>query len=262
MERPILFNGEMVRAILDGRKTQTRRVVKPQPPVEATSAGTYCAPGKDYDGQWEWMTGDPKDIDTWGAIDVPEFLCPYGQPGEGLWVRETWADVNCEDGPALCYKADRTVRTWHEFSESFGPDYGAGPSMDYKSYPGQYCMWWSDLLNGEPDHSWTPSIDMPRWASRIQLKVTNVRVERLQDISESDAKAEGVREHIYEATGDHPEMIGYITDADGPDDGTGDAAHVTPVGAFQNLWDSINTPRGFGWDTNPWVWVVEFERIT
>lgn len=199
--RPILFSGEMVRAILDGRKTQTRRVLKP--------SWSRCLDLTDPD-------------DRARAVEQ----CPYGVPGDRLWVRETWADVNSSEGPALLYRADGGMRTWHEFSETFGPDYGAGPSMDYVAYPGEYVMWWSDLLAGEPDHRWRPSIYMPRWASRLTLEVTEVRVERVQEVSEEDARAEGV--------------------------GTREQ--------FIDLWGSINMKRGYGWAKNPWVWVVSFRR--
>ncbi len=207
-ERPILFKGEMVNAILQGRKTQTRRIVK---------------------------TGGIPDAEFAANLWLSKGKCPYGERRGKLWVRETWADVNSPDGPAIAYRADGCVRTWHEFSETFGPDEGAGPSMDYKAYPGEYCAWYSDLLNGEPGHNWKPSIHMPRWVSRITLDVIDVRVERLQDISEEDAMNEGVPYSELERSRPDP-------------------LHKAQ---FADLWESINGPGS--WDANPWVWVVEFQ---
>ena len=162
----------MVQAILSGNKTMTRRVIKPQP---VFVADPYI-PFKTEDA-------NPKGI----------IKCPMGKLGDLLWVRETWADVNTTEGPAILYKASGYYRSWHEFSKKFGTDYGAGPSMDYDSYPGDYCMWWEDLLSGAPDHKWKSPRYMPKWSARIWLKVKGVRVERLQDITNSDAIAEGVQ---------------------------------------------------------------------
>jgi hypothetical protein len=165
-ERSILFKGEMVRAILDGRKTQARKVIK------------FNIDGRVQKHGKQWHIDDPNAVKA----------CPYGQPGDRLWVRETWADVNTEEGPAICYRADGSFQAWHDFSKEFGPDYGAGPSMNYEKYPGDYMMWWSDLLRGEPNHGWRPSIHMPRWASRITLEVTDVRVERVRGVWVIDFK--------------------------------------------------------------------------
>lgn len=167
-ERPILFSAPMVRAILDGRKTQTRRVVK-------LRNGQYMPPSEKADiNGWRQMLRN----------------CPYGQPGDRLWVRETHFDAKRLNEGRILYRADGDV-------SRFG---------------------------------WTPSIHMPRSASRITLEVTGVRVERLQDISEADAVAEGV---VWEQG-------------------------QTAINVFETLWESIN---GAGsWDANPWVWVVEFKR--
>ena len=178
-ERPILFSGEMVRAILDDRKTMTRRVVKPQP---------------------EQDTDCPYHIGT--GIERKARICPYGKPGDRLWVRETFCDRN-NNGEQIkpLYRSD-------------GQEYQDGDGRLF-----------------EP--KWKPSIFMPRWASRITLEITNVRVERLQDISNKDIESEG-------ACG---------------------RACVTHRLTFKQLWDSINSKRGYSWESNPWVWVVEFERI-
>jgi hypothetical protein len=179
-ERPILFSGPMVRAILEGRKTQTRRIINPK---------------------W-WRCLDPEnEQDRIAALS----MCPYGQPGDRLWVRETWAMM------PDCHPVDSY------------PVYRA-------TDPG-----WDDSNSGL---RWRPSIHMPRWASRITLEITCVRVERLCEISDEDAIAEGITEQEAE-------------------DPTYDGSQ--PAWAFMTLWDSIN---GFGsWAANPFVWVVEFQPI-
>lgn len=192
-ERPILFSAPMVRALLDGTKTQTRRVVKGLTDkmwIEATANGGFnvC-----YDGEPTCGTG------VWEVAEhAHPISCPYGQPGDRLWVREAWApraiDPECT---AAAYRAT------------------------------------DDECNGP----WKPSIHMPRWASRITLEITGVRVERLQDISSDDAAAEGWP---------------------GPD-AQNSIRHAYPIAWYSHLWEQIN---GAGsWAANPWVWVVEFKRI-
>ena len=232
-ERPILFSAPMVNAILDGRKTMTRRVMKLQPSMRPDLFNGDVA--KEMAGSaWKGQT-----LAVWpgeSEFDYCDCHCPYGAPGDLLWVREAHATVNTAEGPALAYRSDSAIRTWREFSETFGADYGVGPSMNYDAYPGEYCMWWEDLLRGEPDHRWKPSIHMPRWASRITLEVTDVRVERLQEISRKDAISEG-------CPFEHP---------------TGVAANTDPKRWYSKLWDEIN---GTGsWASSPWVWVVEFKQ--
>jgi hypothetical protein len=176
-ERGILFSGPMVRAILEGRKTMTRRVVKPQP------------------------------VDIHGSAFMKTIKCPYGKPGDRIWVRETFRREDL--GEKVWYRAD-----WNE--------------KDAKE------------LFIDQSGGWKPSIFMPRWASRITLEITNVRVERLQGISQDDAKVEG---------------------ADGIDWGHGRDYGGPPdyIGGFKRLWESINGPGS--WTANPWVWVVEFRRV-
>ena len=194
-DRPILFSAEMVRAILDGRKTQTRRMVKPQPPAETESVSRQLSSREapELDGAWTCLAGKPQK-----PITKPLF-CPYGDTGDLLWVRETWA--------------------------------GHASGIDYAADFAAIC-----LPQAGP---WRPSIHMPRWASRITLRITDIRVERLQDISEDDALAEGVTPLDY-------------------------AAHHVAAGcgariAFEQLWNKINSPGA--WETNPWVWVMSFERV-
>ncbi|MBY0438575.1 MAG: hypothetical protein K2W80_10315 [Burkholderiales bacterium] len=203
-ERPIIFSAPMVRAILNGSKTQTRRIVKPQPVIR--------------DGEPVWPIGTKRPRGR-GFED-----CPYGQPGDRLWVRETHGVADrwlhdCETNPPRCiaYRADLSAR-------NFDPPY----------VPNTASWGWAGM-------KWRPSIHMPRWASRITLEVTGVRVERLQDISEADAIAEGVVQAPY----------GWWSGFPG-------SSSPTAKGAYALLWDSINGPGS--WDANPWVWVVEFKR--
>jgi len=205
-ERPILFSGPMVRAILEGRKTQTRRI------VNLDRAYHDC--GRHEIMEWRNQNGFWFGLYEWNT--VASLQCPYGNVGERLWVRETWAVVPkvSDDGPKHKAKGDGTGATWRA-------DWNGNPS-------------------GFP---WKPSIHMPRWASRINLEITGVRVERLNDISEADAYSEGVTipSHYKFASNGRPNDR--------------NEARVT----FETLWESINGPES--WPLNPWVWVVEFKRI-
>lgn len=270
-ERPILFSGPMVKAILEGRKSQTRRVVSARNSTVLGYPGsmmwdqlqfdyhkdgykTYpdgpnstmfgCGPGVQYLHVPAWAPDD-------GEENVVSYrVRPVYKIGQRLWVRETWADVNSEEGPAILYRADGCLRSWHDFSETFGPDYGAGPSMDYDAYPGDYAMWWSDLWKGEPDHSWKPSIFMPRWASRITLEITEVRVQRLNSISDADCYAEGLPEECPEFDAAEHASIGGVTLADGSPE-----RHW-----FHAAWDKINR-KAHPWSSNPWVWAISFRKV-
>ena len=184
-ERPIIFNTSMVRAILDGRKTQTRRAIKSQPlsffgqwyPTPWTERSKY------YGTEKHFRKGMPIDF------------CPYGIPGDWLWVREAWASFKGD----IYYRAEGSNNA--RIEETVG---------------------------------WKPSIFMPRWASRIDLEITDIRVERVQDIIFGNICNEG---------------LSYTEDS---------------KGLFNDwiaLWNSINAKRGYGWDVNPWVWVISFRRI-
>lgn len=252
-ERPILFSDEMVRAILEGRKTQTRRVVHPQPPCEEDGnpfAGSLFGPewfepaAEDRNG--DLIPGDPvfgayDEDGEWGA------LCRYGAPGDRLYVREAWAVV-----PSLPGSAPRG--TAHGGDDHGAPRHihaGDGSGITYRA------SW-----NGNPSgFRWRPSIHLPRWASRLTLEITDVRVERVQEISEEQVFAEGVQIPVSEdgrpllrlAGGSGPAPAAYLTKGFTERDFV--RAH------FAALWDGINKKRGFGWDANPWVWAITFRRV-
>ena len=226
-ERPILFSDPMVKAILNGRKTMTRRVIKHDVPF-ATS--TYF---DEETSRWYW---DMK----CGVADPCLGKCPYGQPGDRLWVRETWrvGSWREDDGQiAVDFKADgfphqkwRTVPDpdkfndlWEESTQEAEKVYGMKERYGWKP--------------GKSPCRWRPSIFMPRWAARIILEITAIRVERLGDITIEDAQAEGVTPLGVEGDGRRWRA------------------------AFRELWDSLNAKRGYGWDANPWVWVIEFRRL-
>lgn len=227
-ERPILFSAPMVRALLDGTKTQTRRAVKPQPPAECSIH--YML------GNESWMPESKRSPlrhhwEAWGGplhqSRPPRHLCgshsvrcPYGQPGDRIWVKETWRPKvahGCTQGACDCgdvaveYRADAAIE---HFTDR---------QIDAAS-PG-WCM---------PKAAATGNVSplfMPRWASRLVLEITEVRVERLQEMSAPDAWAEGI--------------------AHSPD--------VNPLHAFEKLWTSINGEGS--WAANPWVWALTFRRV-
>ena len=209
-ERPILFSAPMVRAILSGTKTQTRRVVKLN--------RHYQIEERDDGSLWPWMYDDDRASDSWLA-------CPYGKPGDRLWVREAW----------------RTERDFdHLPPRDLDPTMTATP-VQYEAGPH------ADVLDGKL----RPSMFMPRWASRITLEVTAVRVERLQDISEADAIAEGGTET----------MRGWWTHEglQWNDPGPNHRFGATPIDSYRVLWESINGPNS--WGANPWVWAINFKRL-
>lgn len=208
-ERPILFSGAMVRALLAGTKTQTRRAIK-LPHMNPLGAWEPMEVGGPNGGRLRDGSTIPAQQSIWHTRTGDSLLCPYGQPGDRLWVREAFAWS--KDDPARCEFV--AYRATHGFPN--------GPK-------------------------WKPSIHMPSWASRITLEITEVRVERLQDISEADAKAEGIKAMGVEADG------GWHTEG-------GRHFHCTdPRQSYYSLWESINGPGS--WGANPWVWTVSFKRI-
>lgn len=219
-ERPILFSPTMARAILAGQKTQTRRVVKPTqstPKVAPLHMEPYLWQGEqetDDDGLPMWIGYHP----DYPTEDGKWFSCPHGGVGDHLWVREAWALV-----PQTAYRgSDGVQQTNHPTDEHDAAVYAAGWD---RSQPGR----------------WRPSIHMPRWASRLTLEITEVRVERLQDISEEDALAEGIR--TWAAAYCSPDVWDIWT----------------PQEAYARLWDSINGTKA-AWESNPYVWVLSLAR--
>lgn len=238
-ERPILFSGPMVRAILDGCKTQTRRVLKPQPTEKPDGRWSWIASsserGEQGKFQYSWPDPDGNAFTIRGREQAVRVRCPYGSVGDRLWVRESHAIykdafVREKGEEVILYRADASAywnMTPHDHIEAeFNP---LRDSSDY-----------------EP--KWTPSIHMPRWASRITLEITGVRVERLNAISEEDAKTEGI--HNF---GGGLGLFGYD-----PEGTPGPMVGGSAVEAFALLWESINGPGS--WSANPWVWVIEFKR--
>ena len=217
-ERGMIFNGEMVRALLDGRKTQTRRVVKQQP---------------DEDGLAKITNG------PWVDTSERTYKCPFGTVGDRIWVRETFACLGNEDGCAIDWN-DNLVK-------GGGPEAARIYHASCEQKPGNYGLWsipddafWKPHTDDmQYEGSWVPSIHMPRWASRILLEITDVRVERLNSISEADAHAEG-------CVGGHDSIPGY-------------AYSATPHEHFHHVWASIYGEES--WQANPWVWVIKFKRI-
>jgi hypothetical protein len=204
-ERPILFSAPMVRAILDGTKTQTRRVVKL--PIIDKSFGCEIA-GCEINGE----------------LESGHLISPYGEVGDQLWVRETFAEVGTCDPQWILYRAS-----------------------DYMQQVRKYGF---DNYLAEKEVKWKPSIFMPRYASRIQLEITNIRVERLTVISEDDSYAEGI-ERLYPDSPEHNHASIMI--------GNGHYNFNKAAGCYKFLWEHIN---GAGsWAKNPWVWVIEFKRV-
>ncbi|HHS9697052.1 TPA: hypothetical protein ACTW7C_001715 [Klebsiella pneumoniae] len=244
-ERGMIFNGEMVRAILDGRKTQTRRIIKPQP--EATLSGSLS-------GKW---LSRPLNGLLLPKIEDIAIHCPFGVVGDRIWVRETWSDVNLDGAPAVAYRADDEVYDLMENKSLLDED-GAFNYQDTRVSKYQFAAWHSDLISGI-EGNWRPSIHMPRWASRIMLEITDVRVERLNSINEHDAIAEG----LAEISKDWRTYKYGVPDRDGYP-GTDDCGwpwhewECYPISAYSKLWESIYGADS--WQANPWVWVIEFKR--
>lgn len=236
-ERPILFSGEMVRAILNGTKTQTRRVISLRHGLEffggrgdeddPTQWG-YFFDGPEHHGYCVIARGFNQRFNN-GLVSM---ACPFGEVGDRLWVRETWQLLE-----HMGYTFDDDAVVWRATAPNNEVDL---PNFNSNTLEVRRL----EVLR------WRPSMHMPRWASRITLEITNVRVERLNDISEDDARAEGVgrefahddREHTEgeRLSGYHPIMSHGI--------------------AFARLWNCLYA-KSAPWDSNPWVWVVEFKRV-
>ena len=220
-EYPILFSGDMVRAILAGRKTQFRRPVKCQP-FEVTDEGVDV----------EFFTGNLK--------------CPFGV-GDRMWVKETWCHYHTLDN-----RLSSDGRSLEEISDGM-VGYKADGYLSIEDFK-QLKTHSRSSVHTEVvirHDRWLPSIYMPRWASRITLEVTGVRVERLQSITEEDAISEGMRKNV---SGCH--WCGAPHKAHGFP-----RQHNSAGKAFGDIWNAIYAKKGFGWDVNPWVWVIEFRVL-
>lgn len=227
-ERPIIFNTEMVKAILDGRKTQTRRLVNDNHTQAIEFMGGSNEENDEFEfiglnyGKWgddsnehgpEWLVSCTEYPEE-GVLPIGQLL---GAVGDRLWVRETFSTLSSGS-----YEQEKPAQGTNQDIRYFASDRLASSDKNIRGY------------------GWIPSIHMPRWASRINLEITNVRVERLNAISEEDALVEGM------------------------DNGTSDAAiaagwYEKPQRAFQRLWTQIYGEEN--WSSNPWVWVIEFKRV-
>jgi hypothetical protein len=210
-ETGLMFKAPLVRAILEGRKTQTRRVAKP---VKHPDLGNLYTPGALV------MEREPQHV-----IDR---ACPLGRPGDRIYVRETWnPDPPC-DG------------TW-AYTQWAGCHQGQIEGVPEQFRTPEHCMY---AASTDAELVWTPSVHMPKWAARIWLEITGVRVERLQQIIEADAKAEGAQPWPC----DHPRRSCADIGCNGPD----------YLAGFRHIWEST----GGDWDANPWVWVIDFKTIS
>ncbi|HIB5812271.1 hypothetical protein RZO95_25380 [Klebsiella variicola subsp. variicola] len=221
-ERGMIFNGEMVRAILDGRKTLTRRIMKPQPKPSKSRPGDFWFSSKKLESMVhvsDLAPGNSPIADY--HLFIQEHCCPFGAVGDRIWVRETFSPVDDTQ-----YGGEKWV------------DYRATPKFE-ASHPAG----WDCAPNDAEALKWRPSIHMPRWASRILLEITDVRVERLNAISQADAIAEG-------APPSHPSIDCVSQEYGFPD--------------FSRSWFGQTWQHIYGeesWDANPWVWVIEFKRV-
>lgn len=242
-ERGMIFNSEMVRAILDGRKTQTRRIMKVQPESNQLGLLLITDSTKHSDiGKYHWAESNA----TGNHVRSKLFSSPFGAVGERIWVRETWATLGNEDGcyvdweDNLCKGDERSAaRIYRASCEQRPGDYGLWSIPDD-------AYWKPHTKEHKFEGAWRPSTHMPRWASRILLEITDVRVERLNAISEEDARAEGIIDGGCLNCGE-PEPCG--------------CANPEPdaTDAFAYLWQSIYGQDN--WNANPWVWVIEFKRV-
>ncbi len=241
-ERPILFNTEMVKAVLDGKKYQTRRVVKPQPDTslwkpeallkEKEWRQRYCQGPHHHIEENMWCLYNKDDSNT--AMPYVGVKCPYGQVGDRLWVRETFKPFQPHHEEGIIrgyqYKADKSFNYIPPLAEDEG------------------C-----LINKIGSGKWKPSIHMPRAACRITLEIVNIKIERVQDITHDDALAEGIEHSLWEYSCEPYRNYNEPRMAPGRNCSSARTS-------FYTLWNSINEKRGFSWNTNPWVWVVELKQ--
>ncbi|EAO1258419.1 hypothetical protein JGX82_003877 [Salmonella enterica] len=208
-ERGMIFNAEMVRAILDGKKTQTRR------PIKWKQTRFTEIAERDDGSLWPWAEDCERGGDIW-------FACPFGEVGDRIWVRETWQVIH-----------DHIDESSHVEYRTYAPSI---PKEKDRYWHAVYAEHFGDESREDRGFPWRPAIHMPRWASRITLEITDVRVERLRGLSEEDAKSEGI---IPSAGGVLPGWEYRIN--------------------FRDLWMDIYGTDN--WEANPWVWVIEFKRV-
>ena len=207
-ERPIIMSAESVQAILDGRKTQTRRVVK-------VANDMPCGVGVHFDGK----TNSLKAFYINANGDINDYRCPYGQKGDRLWVKESYIRGNV----FTLLKTSNFEKQSKEEVEEFGKNHGG----------------------------WKSPLFMKKKEAKLWLEITNIRVERLQDITEDDAIAEGIKLNKSEFNNSY-QCKDYLDDEN---------FYFDAKGSYQSLWDKLNAKRGYSWDNNPFVWVVEFRRV-
>jgi hypothetical protein len=263
-ERPILFLPALLPAILDGRKTQTRRIIKPQP-ILVGNTWTWPEDGRNSKASWADFIRDPS--------RGMERFCPYGHAGDRLWIKEPWQYYDWdEDGrPKIRYRLDDAT-AWCD------------PPDEWTDRIGDIWVELSEPVNYNIDRRacdrrWRSPMFMPRWACRTTLEIVNVRVERVQDISEDDARAEGVDPLFTEAEmARHPDLAitareswtNYLWHGRWGKYGMGNAksdawpyqfsGYKDPRLSYSSLWEAINGPGS--WDANPWVWAITFRRVT
>lgn len=218
----------MIQAVLDGRKTQTRRVIKPRKKNRADLAFLSGAVGKGSMADTQYEITHP---------EKPNVPCPYGKIGDRLWCKENikclnWAPYSGkrtnDSGIKIQYKADNNIK-WVEYPDELKPR--ASERIYPKIYTSRY---------------------MPRWASRITLEITDIRVERVQDIKPEDCEAEGIQgETKASPMRGHPYELYHCQGL----------TYSQPVDAFKDLWDSINAKRGYSYESNLWVWVISFKMM-
>lgn len=233
-ERGMIFNGEMVHAILDGRKTQTRRIMKPQP--EPCPREGHWWPSNVFKTMLHIEEEMQNGKGGWGGL-VGD-ACPFGDVGDRIWVRETFSCIGNEDGHPVDAKGNLCSR------EEAQRIYRASAVQK----PNNYGLW-SSPDGFDFEGVWTPSIHMPRWASRILLEITHVRIERLNAISEEDAMREGIDADRLTESKDNYDCIADHNMTGRP----------SAKGYFSDLWQSIYGEES--WAANPWVWVIEFKRV-
>lgn len=244
-ERPILMADDLVTATLAGRKTQTRRPVKPQPD------GTFDGPSV-YESAIEGPDGEMRDGPLVCGIYDPDgdwgIVCPFGKPGDRLWVREAWG------------------AGWHDGRDGYTAIRPTGPQYDRPDKVFYRADGWDESEGRLP---WRPSIHMPRWASRLSLEITNVRVERVQDISEVDAMLEGLPHcELCEPPNCGQWGRGAIDDPLANACGgrpwhncQGDCEGMTAHDQFGKRWNSHYAKTPYAWAANPWVWVLDYKVV-